>query len=317
MKCNLYIIWILLQCLCCFIFPNPGQTESVKNVLKKARCGGTFKQPEKNELALAKSLFAGMLNGVDLVDSVDAVDRGGRTDHRNFLDLKSAWQKLDYDFKKIQEKQTVFYALSETDSRKSGRGFFLFPARSGRDILLEIPHSFKDLYTGDIGLKLFLEGQFAAAAWNTVPRYFTENKVKIDADMSDLMETWFAAFTKAFASKYPKGHVIQLHGFARGKRKSLSGKVSDMIISTGIHHPPPWLNSMDQCLESKFSAVINTFPLETKELGATQTSIGMVMRNMGHQGFLHIEISKAMRKALRDNAASREKLLGCFKDVLK
>ena len=73
--------------------------------------------------------------------------------------------------------------VREEEGAKRGRGFFVFRRNTRADILL-VPHGFKDEMTRDIGLGLFSQGGFSAAAWNTVPRHYEHNGVRVDADMA-------------------------------------------------------------------------------------------------------------------------------------
>ncbi len=280
-----------------------GFGASIEDLLEAARQGAVFRPSDAVELARAEVLFGRILDG--------------SADGKEMLSaLKSEWNGLGYRLETVSAGGKSFLALLEKPSHRRGRGFFLFPLRPAGDLLLQAPHGFKDLYTGEIGVKLFPAGRFAGAAWNTVSRYETEEGGRGTADLSDRTDTLFAALARAFAERYPEGHVVQLHGYARGKRDSLSGRVSDMILSNGTHRPPPWLEGMDRCLEGRFSVVVSRFPVETDELGATRTSIGIVMRQMGHAGFFHLEMSREMRERLRDDDAAREDLLGCLGEVL-
>lgn len=271
---------------------------SLKDHLKAAQTGKTWMQPGEKELLLAEKLFKGLFNG-------------------EFGDeMKKEAAEIGCDLIEIQEGGKDYLILSEKTSNKTGRGFYLFPRVKQGNKVLQIPHSFKDLYTGDIGLNLALEGNFSGIAWNTVPRYFTENNKRIDSDLSDLFYTFFAAFTRAFALTHPQGRVIQLHGFSKDRRKTKTGSGSDMILSTGNEFPGIWMKNLDKCLEQKFSKSISVYPFETKELGATKTSIGIILRQMGNEGFVHVEMSKAMRIMMRDNKEPRKKFLECLQDMM-
>jgi hypothetical protein len=47
-------------------------------------------------------------------------------------------------------------------------------------------------------------------------------------------------------------------------------------------------------------------------LGGTTNVQGQLLRSLNHDGFVHIEMSKAMRKELLDNADTRKLLLNCL-----
>lgn len=293
---------VILLTVMILVWPEFARTSSIQDFLENAQQKTRYRLPETDELARAETLFGRMLEGAGDPDALSG--------------LKTEWQALGMALETVTDGGRTFLALSESPSQRRGRGVFLFPAMPVGDLLLQAPHSFKDLYTGDIGRRIFLEGRFSGAAWNTVPRDAAIEGAPATADLSDLTDTWFAALARAFARRYPNGHVVQLHGYAQECRRSLAGAVSDMIISNGTDHPPPWLAGMDRCLEDRFSVAVSRFPIEIGELGATQTSIGRVLRQMGHAGFLHLEMSKPMRERLRDNEDARRDLLGCLGEVL-
>lgn len=293
---------LLLAWAAVLLYPGGGGAACFEAMLESARQETTFRAPEKSELAKAQRLFGRMFDK--------------EMDQTALLKLKTEWEELRFELNAAVCGGRQFLTLSESPSHRTGRGFFVFSAQGAGDMLLQMPHGFRDLYTDDIGRKLFMEGRFSAAAWNTVPRYDTKDGVRMVADMSDMTETLFAALTRAFAKQHPGGHVVQLHGYARRNRRSLSGKASDMIISNGTQAPPPWIETMDRCLEDRLSIVVSRFPVEIGELGATRTSIGIVLRQMGHAGFVHLEMSKPMRLRLRDSGDARKALLACFDEAL-
>jgi hypothetical protein len=301
MKCwnKLFIATALF--LLVIVSVHPCYAKSLREILQEAQAGGTYLPPGQEELNRAKDLFRQTF--IFSGESLEA--------------LQKAWAELHFEIREIREGESDFLILSENRSHKTGRGFYLFPRlKPQQEMLLQLPHSFKDLHTGTIGLQLALEGTFTGVGWNTVPRYFTKNGRRVDADFSDLFDTYFAAFTTAFAQQYADGYVVQLHGYAQSKRTSPVGSRSDMILSTGVQIPALWLKEMDACLEQQFPAVISTYPLEVKELGATKTSIGIILRQIEHDGFLHVEMSKPMRLIMRDKPSYRGKFLNCLYEVL-
>ena len=299
------MIWWIKSCVfvmaTLLIIPShSGDDRDFRTLLQKAQSGGTYLSPGQEELIQANILFKHLLKGEF------------EEEHQK------KWEQLGFELREIHEGQTAYLMLTEHPSQKTGRGAYLFPkVNRGSHVLLQMPHSFKDLYTGEIGRELALEGTFAGAAWNTVSRNFTANGRHVNADFSRLFNTYFAALARAFIEQYPDGYLLQLHGYARENRKTRAGSQSDMIISTGTGFPGPWVQNMDSCLERAFAVNVGVYPLEVRELGATKTSIGVIHQHMGHQGFLHIEMSKAIRVMMRKNASSRKKLFTCIQKVLQ
>ncbi len=210
------------------------------------------------------------------------------------------WQRLGMQASSLQD----FTILQELPTAKQGRGFFAVNSRASHNRLLQAPHADSDLYTGKIASRLFLEGGFKAAQWNTVKRDIS--------DMAHTPNTYWQAFTQAFARQYPDGKIIQLHGFEQDRRKTNAGEASDMILSAGHNLPPLWLQQTAACLKQRFPARVSLYQLDVKELGGTTNVQGQLLRSLGHDGFLHIEMSKNMRKELLDNADARKLFMTCL-----
>lgn len=205
--------------------------------------------------------------------------------------------------------------VRESNQAKQGRGFFVFrrdPAPETRADVLLVPHGFKDEMTRDIGLALFHQGRFAAAAWNTVPRSYERNSVSVDADMAHLPGTWFTAFALAAARAWPTGQTLQIHGFDQGKRKSDAAAEADMILSNGTRTAGPQLRRQQQCLASALTRPVLLYSESMRELGGTTNVQGAALRELGYPGFVHIEMSRPLRQALRDDEATRAALLRCL-----
>jgi len=252
----------------------------IRVLLYEAKEGGSYVPADVTELEKAESLFLRTLQGEDT--SV----------------LKDEWQTIDFDLIAIREKGKNYLVLQEIPARKEGRGFYLFRANSNSTSVLQAPHSFKDLRTREITFDLILQSDYAAAAWNTVPRDYIENNVQIDADMAHLEHTFFISFSRAFARHYTQGDLLQLHGYAQDKRSTDAGKASELILSSGTSMPTNTLLETVACMKQKVSSKTYAYPLEVDELGGTTNTIGKALRQLGHEGFMHIEINRGIREQL-------------------
>ena len=142
---------------------------------------------------------------------------------------------------------------------KKDESFYIFLHNKFAQNVLQMPHRQKDLYTGEIGLSLLIEGNFAAGAWNSVSRYYFQGNKKVSADLADFSQSYFIAFSKAFALCHSKGHIIQLHGFSTKKRRTRADKQSSFILSAGSwnqskrlinHHNDMHVIVLEPCEES-------------------------------------------------------------------
>lgn len=210
------------------------------------------------------------------------------------------WEHLGLQQLSYQDYDTI----QELPTTKQGRGFFAIKKQSTKNWLLQAPHADSDLYTGKIASRLFLEGEFKAAQWNTVKRSVS--------DMAHTPDTYWQTFTQVFAEQFPDARVIQIHGYEQSARKTEAGEVSDMILSAGHDAPPLWLQQIANCLKNNFPHRISLYPYDVKELGGTTNVQGYRLRSLGQDGFLHIEISKTMRLELLDNTDVRKRFIGCL-----
>ena len=282
---------------------NAGKLPDAADMLAAARKGGEYKTMPEEDLAAVEKLFERMLSG----------DRS--------QELFNAWEKLDFTLTRVQLDGKKVLALVENPEHKRGRGFYLFPLVASGSTVLMMPHGFYDLHTRIIGQHLFGEGSFLGAAWNTVHRNKHPGQIRVidldddpwQWDMADLPDTCFTALTKAFVRTKPHGHLVQLHGFAKSKRKSKSARDSDLILSNGTEVPPRELIAFGDCLKIKIPFMVRLYPLETKDLGASENISAQVLNNLGHNGFVQMEMSLDLRNQLRSSATYREALLGCIK----
>ncbi len=222
----------------------------------------------------------------------------------------SIWQTLN--MQRISKQQRVY--LHEKPENRSGKGLFAInPAMNLKPWLLQAPHDRSDKYTGKIVEQIFSEGHFKSAMWNTVHRKTViENGFETKADMAHLHDTYWQAVTESFAQTYNTGRVIQLHGFKQSKRKTASARNSDVIISAGHRYPPRWVLATANCLKESFPATVSLYPYDVKELGATTNVQGQLLRDLGFNGFLHIELSQPIRQKLLQKQSLRLALIKCI-----
>jgi hypothetical protein len=270
-----------------FILTMPVSAESLKDTLKAAK-GGKYATPTVTELREAEALFIRTLKGEQTPE------------------LKQAWQTQGFIMQSLTQNDMTFTVVQEAEKKRTGRGFYLFRQKDNSPIALQAPHSYKDLYTGSIARRLMEEGTYVAAGWNTVKRNY--------ADIAHLENTIFQAFGRAFAKQYPMGTIVQLHGFVQGKRKTKAGKTTDLILSSTTITPSQYILEIGKCLKSKLTGfTVRIYPYEISELGGTKNSNAKDLWVRGFNRFFHIEMSKTLRKKLRNDKQVRGQLNSCFK----
>ncbi len=257
--------------------------------LAQAIRGGRYVTPDSDEFARAERLF-------------DRLAAGSPPDA-----LRAEMRELAL----VIERDGPLVIVREREDALRGRGFYVF-RHGARPDVLHVPHGFKDEMTRDIGLALFAEGDFAAAAWNTVPRRYERNGAQVDADFAHLPGSWFNAFVRATARAWPQGRSLQIHGFDADKRRSEAGAEAALILADGTAVPDDALRRQRDCLASRLGRGVALYPDDVRELGGTTNVQGRTLRGLGYGGFVHIELSRSLRLALRDDAGARANFLTCL-----
>lgn len=249
-----------------------------------------FVQPATADVKRAQALFLRLMQG----------ERGEA--------LARAWSELGFVLGSDPAEGLTL--LREQPGARHGRGFFVF--RQDAADALQIPHAFKDTMTGQIGIALFRQGRFGAAAWNTVPRDFVADGRRVDADMAHLDDSYFIAFARACAQRHPQGRVYQLHGFEQESRRSDAARKAAVILSDGSRTPAATLRRLADCIAAKTQASVLTYPEDVRELGATTNTVAAALRRQGYAGFVHIEMSHQFRADLAQSPALQRTLLSCL-----
>lgn len=203
--------------------------------------------------------------------------------------------------------------ISLLDEHKSGWGEYRFSKETSGGLSLQAPHRYHDRHTGSIALQLYSAGEINSVALNTLPRGTRVNHIAgLKADFARLPDSLHIVYARAFASTYPKGKLIQLHGFSAAKRRSEAGRSAQYILSTGSVSASAWLLDAQECLSTAGWKALR-YPHEVRELGGTTNSIGRLLRNLGHSGFHHIEMNSQVRDELAGAPGKLHTLSNCLR----
>ncbi len=197
------------------------------------------------------------------------------------------------------------------DKRDLGQGFFVFDQAPRRNLILQAPHRDSDRHSGEIALRLFIEGGLRAAAWNTVHRRGPDRQ-RLDTDLAHLQRSHFQSMTAAAARQAPKTRLLQLHGYAQAKRRSEAGRASRLILSAGRPEVSAAAAALHACLVRRFGSRALLYPTQIRELGGTTNAQSRLLQASGHSGFLHLELSRPLRDELQGSVALRATLLRCL-----
>ncbi len=265
-----------------------ARAETLTDLWNAARRDGTYRKPDPEEVRAAEDLFRRTFAAKEDVPT-----------------LQAAWRRLHFELLPFEKEGAAWLVLREWPGHKTGRGFYVFRTGPAPAVVVQAPHGWSDLHTGRIALRLLEEHALRAGAWNTISR--------ADGDLAHLPVSHFQAFTQAFAHVSRQGLVVQLHGFEPGKRKSQVGEEAEVVASNGTRRPPGWLLGLAKAWKEKLSLTVRVYPHEVGELGGSTNAQAQLLQGLGHDGFLHVELSLALRQRLRDEERLRAAF---FKEVL-
>lgn len=260
----------------------------LQHLIREAQQGGSYVAASPEEIEKAAVLFNQTLTTPNLTNT-----------------LKRQWDALDFELLEVQLDEKYIRIVREKSDKKFGRGFYAFQANIQGNSL-EAPHTFTDLKTGEIALKLFAQFPYSASAWSTV--------IRDQADMAHLTSSYFMAFSQVFLRERPGHYLIQLHGFSQEKRSSSLGQQADIILSSGAIENESVLNTIQNCLLSTLSQKVYVYPKDIGELGATTNAINKTFSVKERKAFIHIEMSGYMRQLLVSDSSALKKLNHCLSD---
>lgn len=204
-----------------------------------------------------------------------------------------------------------YIILYEVAEYKRGVGFYVFCKACPPDLFLQAPHGFDDRFTGEIAFDLLVRGGIKAVALNNTPN--SERNLGEPVDLTLIGASVYNALNRVIASLYPRSMVVQLHGFNEKTRSTDAANKTDFIVSNGTKRPDKHMVIVAQCLDNLAAGRTKVFPVQINELGALENEQGKLMRAMGHDGFLNLDISMEMRKKFMGEPAFRPELWNCIR----
>ena len=233
--------------------------------------------PAHSELQESKKLFAELLKG------------------NLSQDLEILFNKINFRLDRYKSNAENIIVVRENKPPYQGLGMFIIRL-NGNGIMLQAPHAFKDLHTGQLAIHLMLEGNYSALAINTVPRSYLSAGIKQEPDMAHMYNTHFISISHAFSDQYPNGQIVQLHGFNSARRPATISTA--MIISAGVKKSDSKVQQQQKCLARTIKGEVKAYPDDINILGGTTNSIGRYLRARGFSAFRHYEMNLPTRKVL-------------------
>ncbi len=202
------------------------------------------------------------------------------------------------------ERRDGIWAVGDSTGTGRGQGIFLVRPGASRPWLLSAPHAAgDDLLTGEIALAWFTRTGAAGGAWAVARRR--------EGDLARETTSAFHAFHLGFAAAHPEGLVVQLHGFAREKRRTEAARRSQAILSSGTSPSPEWLHAVAACMERELGVRVSVYPEEVSELGGTTNAQARELSAAGAR-FLHLEASLELRRRLLDEPETADGVAACW-----
>lgn len=201
-----------------------------------------------------------------------------------------------------------FAALVERSA--GGRGAYLFRLDGGDGVLLQAPHAYHDLGTGELAAEIFFspgDGPRPRALFtNTIHRYQDDDgqrrrRPDSPADVCHNPDHPFSAATEAAVRAMPDVRIVQLHGFGDG---DLVRDGVDVVVSAGRQRPTATSERVAEALRGVLAGQVLLYPTQVDRLGGTTNVQASIARAHGAD-FLHLELGPAAREALRDPARRR------------
>lgn len=189
------------------------------------------------------------------------------------------------------------------------RGSGIYFVRRGpveRERIVQVPHSFFDKGTLELGVELAQVAAARALFVNTVHRYQggrpplddDEGRVDAPADLAHQEQTFFQRFTSAALATLQRPQVLQLHGFADGGVPECSQAL--VVVSAGVATAGA---AEAAAVAARLGGLLGRervllYPRDTRRLGAQRNVQGRLVAADGRASFLHLELSHTLRTRL-------------------
>ncbi len=193
------------------------------------------------------------------------------------------------------------WVLREPAGRREGTGLYAFRP-GGAPVCVQAPHTFFDEMTGPIALAVFADLRAACLFVNTVHRHAPSAGGEGLADAAHAERTAWRAVAEGVLEAAP-WPMVQLHGFA--ERDSLGPDVAAVVSDGGATRPAdaPAVRLRAALARRLAPARVLLYGADVRELGGTTNVLAPRARAAGVP-FLHLELSAAARRRLRDGGAA-------------
>jgi hypothetical protein len=206
------------------------------------------------------------------------------------------------------------FAVREQPWLRRGGGVYII--RHGavpRERIVQVPHSFFDVGTMEIGIDLANAAQARALYVSTVHRYQGgkpppadgEEHAASPADLTHQEATFFQRLTDGALAVLPRLQVIQVHGFGDGKVPECAQAA--VVVSPGTAPAgAPEAAHVAARLAALFGPDrVLLYPRDTQKYGAQTNVQSHAVAANRTATFLHLELSRTLRTRLLSDIALR------------
>lgn len=303
--------------------------------------GGSNNGPKVKTVANLQSLGKIFRDRLSQIETFEPLDTSGFVHYAQVLERAlfakgegvQSWSDVSLEQFSVQSPSVELTSLMESGKRRSGLPQVLWkspkpgqgePKMQGGWIL-QAPHRFFDRRTGELALALFARQDPRNAKvlfLNTKHRYAQSDgsKKKKEHNPSDVCHNashGFQRITQKVMLAMNSNEIVQLHGF--GPKNKKRDKALAIVSSGNPSAASPRAHALVSALRKHFGAGILLFPRDTSQLGATTNVQGHMVKSYAarepersENGFLHIEMSQALRTSLLEDP----KALDAFAEIL-
>jgi len=198
--------------------------------------------------------------------------------------------------------------------REAAHGLFVFRLGSATEAILQAPHSFYDLGSGQLVARLFDQMQCRAAFFNSAHRYGSpglspeERPDPPGPDLAHRADTLYQAATLGSSEALGGLTVIRIHGFKAREDESA-------VITTGSALQP---SHISRSLHTQISSLFQDIgPVVTAaarpELAGRKNVQGRILSSQSP--FIHLELAKDTRDQLIADDALLAELAAALQEV--
>lgn len=193
--------------------------------------------------------------------------------------------------------------LAEDQHQRRGAGVVTVRSGATAPWVIEVPHSFFDEGTLEVGLNAFVLANARALLVNTVHRYRSRANSPADgaetsddddasagSDVAHAESSFFLSAHAACVDLLGEVGVVQLHGYADASAPS-----ADLVLSPAGSRADAV--PVARALERALGIRVAVYPRDIRKLGGTKNVQARYSIAAGRP-FLHVEMSRTLRKQL-------------------